>query len=65
MAEYLGVYVAYNKAADLQARFFDLELSTRVLQQIIATDAADVEAFYAQKPPPPPAEEAGIPHSFM
>jgi hypothetical protein len=60
MGEYLGVYVAYNKATDLQARFFDLELSTRVLQQIIATDAADAEAFYAQKPPPSPAEEAEI-----
>ena len=60
MAEYLGVYVAYNKATDLQAQFFDLELSTRVLQQIIDTDAVDVEAFYAQKLPPSPDEEAEI-----
>jgi hypothetical protein len=60
VAEYLGVYVAYSKATDLQARFFDLELSTRVLQQIIDTDAVDVEAFYAQKPPPSPDEESEI-----
>lgn len=60
IAEYLGVYVAYNKVADLQAQFFDLELSTRVLQQLIETDAVDVEAFYAQKPPPPSEEEAEI-----
>ena len=50
----------FNEATDLQAWFFDLELSTRVLQQAIATDATDVEAFYAQKPPPTPAEEAEI-----
>lgn len=60
MAEYLGVYVAYNKAADLQARFFDLNLSTRVFQQIIAADAVDVEAFYTQKPAPSPDEEGEI-----
>ena len=60
MAEYLGVYVAYHKVTDLQARFFDLEISTRVLQQIIDNDAVDVEAFYAQKPPPSPDEEAEI-----
>jgi hypothetical protein len=40
MAEYLGVYVAYHKATDLQARFFDLEVSTRVLQQITARPVA-------------------------
>lgn len=37
-----------------------MEISTRVLQQIIAADAVDVEAFYAQKPPPSPDEEAEI-----
>ena len=60
MMEYLAVYVAYGKDTDLLDRFFDLRLSTRVLQQIIDTDAADVEAFYAQKPPPAPSEEAEI-----
>jgi hypothetical protein len=49
MSEYLAVYVAYGKDTDLLDRSFDLQLSTRVLQQIIDTDAEDVEAFYAQK----------------
>jgi hypothetical protein len=60
MSEYLAVYVAYSKDADLLDRFFDLQLSTRVIQQIIAADAEDVEAFYVQKPPPSPTEEAEI-----
>jgi len=60
MSEYLAVYVAYGKDTDLLERFFELQLSTRVIQQIIDADAADVEAFYAQKPPPSPAEEAEI-----
>ena len=60
MMEYLAVYVAYGKDTDLLDRFFGLRLSTRVLQQIIGVDAADVEAFYAQKPPPSPSEEADI-----
>jgi len=60
MSEYLGVYAVYNKVTDLQERFFDLDLSTRVLQKVIAVDAVDVEAFYAQKPAPSPAEEAEI-----
>ncbi len=60
MSEYLGVYMAYNKATDVEDRFLGLELSTRVLQQVIATDAVDVEAFYAQKPAPSPDEEAEI-----
>jgi hypothetical protein len=60
MSEYLGVYAVYNKVTDLQARFFDLDISTRVLQKVIAADAGDVEAFYTQKPAPSPAEEAEI-----
>jgi hypothetical protein len=60
MSEYLAVYVAYGKDADLLKRFFDLPLSTRVLQQVIDADATDVEPFYTQKPPPCPAEEADI-----
>ncbi|OQY16718.1 MAG: hypothetical protein B6I35_15535 [Anaerolineaceae bacterium 4572_32.2] len=35
MSEYLAVYVAYSKDTDLLERFFDLEISTRVIQQII------------------------------
>jgi hypothetical protein len=60
MTEYLAVYVPYGKDTDLLDRFFDLQLSTRVLQQIIDTDAMDVEVFYAQKSPPTPDEEAEI-----
>ena len=60
MSEYLAVYVAYSKDTDLLKRFFDLQLSTRVIQQVIDTDAADVETFYAHKPPPAPVEEAEI-----
>ena len=60
MTEYLAVYVPYGKDTDLLNRFFALQLSTRVLQQIIDTDAVDVNAFYAQKPPPAPDEEAEI-----
>lgn len=60
MSEYLAVYVAYGKDADLLKRFFDLPLSSRVLQQVIDADATDVEPFYIQKPPPSPAEEADI-----
>ena len=60
MSEYLGVYIAYNKVTDVEERFLDLKLSTRVLQQIIAADSTDVEAFYAQKPAPSPDGEAEI-----
>jgi hypothetical protein len=60
MTEYLSVYVAFNKAADVENRFLGVKLSTRVLQKIINEDAVDVEAFYAQKPPPLPDTEAEI-----
>jgi len=60
MTEYLSVYVAYNKAVDIEDRFLGIDLSTRVLQKIIDEDAVDVEAFYAQKPPPLPSTEAEI-----
>lgn len=60
MSEYLGVYIAYNKVTDVEERFLNLKLSTRVLQQIIAADSTDVEAFYTQKPAPSPDGEAEI-----
>lgn len=60
MSEYLSVYVTYSKDAELLDRFFDLKLSTRVLQQLIAADAADVNTFYAQRPPPSPSQESEI-----
>ncbi|MGD2178555.1 MAG: ISKra4 family transposase [Anaerolineae bacterium] len=58
MTEYLGVYVAYNKAADIEDRFLGIDLSTRVLQKMIGEDTVDAKAFYAQKPPPLPSTEA-------
>ena len=57
---YLGVYTVYGKTSDILERLLELNLSTRALQQNIAEDAADVEAYYAQKPPPSPADEAEI-----
>jgi hypothetical protein len=57
---YLGVYTVYGKTSDILERLLELNLSTRSLQQNIAEDAADVEAYYAQKPPPSPANEAEI-----
>jgi hypothetical protein len=60
VSEYLGVYTVYGKTGDILERLLELNLSTRALQQNIAEDAADVTAYYAQKPPPPPADEAEI-----
>jgi hypothetical protein len=60
VSEYLGVYTVYGKTSDILERLLELNLSTRALQQNIAEDAADVEAYYAQKPPPSPADEAEI-----
>ncbi len=60
VSDYLGVYTVYGKTSDILERLLELNLSTRALQQNIAEDAADVEAYYAQKPPPSPANEAEI-----
>jgi hypothetical protein len=60
ISEYLGVYTVYGKTSDILERVLELNLSTRALQQNIAEDAADVEAYYAQKPPPCPASEAEV-----
>jgi len=50
----------YGKTSDILERLLELNLSTRALQHNIAEDAADVEAYYAQKSPPAPASEAEI-----
>lgn len=60
IAEYLGVYVVYHKTTDILERLLEFKLSTRVQQEIIGDDAADVEAYYEQKPAPSPEEEASI-----
>lgn len=60
VSEYLGVYTVYGKTSNILERLLELNLSTRALQQNIAEDAADVEAYYVQKPPPSPESEAEI-----
>jgi len=59
-AEEMGVEEAYHKGLRVLRRLFGLELSTRMLQEQVAEDAPEVEAFYAQQGPPPPEEEAAI-----
>jgi hypothetical protein len=59
-AEELGVGEAYHKGLDVLRRLLGLALSTRTLQEQVAEDAPEVEAFYAQEGPPPPVEEAAI-----
>jgi hypothetical protein len=60
VAEYLGVYSVHHTTRDILDRLLGLQLSTRVVAANVAEDAADVEAYYAQKPPPVPAREAEI-----
>jgi len=59
-AEEMGVEEAYHKGVGVLRRLLGLELSTRLLQEQVAEDAPEVEAFYAQQGPPPPEEEATI-----
>jgi hypothetical protein len=60
VAEYLGVYNPYHKVSDILTCLLHLNLSTRALDQSIATDAADVTAYYDRKPAPLPGSEAEI-----
>jgi hypothetical protein len=60
VSEYLGVYSVYHKTSDILERLLGLPLSTRVVEENVAKDAVEVEAYYAQKPPPAPADEAEI-----
>ena len=60
VSDYLAVYSVYHKTCDILARLLGLSLSTRVVGENVAEDAADVTGYYAQKPPPDPAEEAEI-----
>ena len=59
LVEYLGVGSTYAKVADCFARILGLELSTQAIS-VVAEDAGDVEAFYAQQPPPSPASAAAL-----
>lgn len=60
LSEYLAVGSTYAKVAAGFARILGLELSTQALSDLVAEDAGDAEAFYAQLPPPPPASEAAL-----
>jgi hypothetical protein len=60
LVEYLGVDSTYAKVANYFARLLGLELSTQAISDLVAEDAADVEAFYAQLPPPSPASEGAL-----
>ena len=60
LVEYLGVGSTYAKVADCFSRVLGLELSTQAISDLVAEDAREVEAFYAQQPPPLPASEAAL-----
>lgn len=60
LVEYLGVGGTYAQVADCFARLLGLELSTAAISEMVAEDAADVEAFYAQQAPPAPTSEAAL-----
>jgi hypothetical protein len=60
LVEYLGVGSTYAKVADCFARILGLALSTQAISDLVAEDARDVEAFYAQQPPPPRTGEAAL-----
>ena len=59
-AEEMGVEEAYHKGLRVLRRLLGLALSTRMLQEQVAEDAPEVEAFYAQQGPPLPEEEEAI-----
>ncbi len=60
MSESLAVEVPYQKTASFFERFFGLALSSRVLAEMIETDACDVAAFYQGKPAAPVGEEGAL-----
>lgn len=51
---------AYEQSARTIKRILGLDLSTNALEILVSEDAADVEAFYAQKPVPAAADEGPI-----
>lgn len=58
VSDYLGVYGVYHKVCDILERLLGLSLSTRVIQSNLGEDAADVSAYYAQRPAPVASSEA-------
>lgn len=55
--ELLGVEVAYEKAVSLFERIVGQPISSSAVQSMVATDAAEVRAYYEQKAAPLPATE--------
>lgn len=60
VAEYLGVDVTYEKVSDIFGRLLGRALSTQAIQTLVADDAADVTAYYEQKPASDADSEASI-----
>jgi hypothetical protein len=60
LAEFLGVDVTYAKVRHFWSRLLGQTLSTQAIQTMIAKDAADVQAYYEQKPEPDVESEATI-----
>ena len=60
VAEYLGVTVTYEKVSKIFGRLLGRTLSTQAIETCVAKDAADVTAYYEQKPAPDPESEASI-----
>jgi transglutaminase-like putative cysteine protease len=60
IAEYLGADVTYEKVTGIFARILGQKLSTNAVSKMVAEDAADVEAYYEQKPAPKPEDEGQI-----
>lgn len=60
LVEYLGADVTYEKTSGFFQRVLGHSMSTYTVQKLMADDAADVEAYYQQKPAPEPSNEAAI-----
>ncbi len=56
----LAVEQDYRSGSQFLARWFNLSLSSRSVQEFIITNADDATPFYEQLPPPPPEQEATI-----
>lgn len=60
LAGYFGVGSTYAKVAECFAQILGFQLSTQALSDVVAEDAVDVEAFYAQQAPPPTASATSL-----
>jgi hypothetical protein len=58
--EEMTVFVTYEKVWRLLQRLLGIELSSRVMQEFVISDATEVEAYYEQRSAPPVEEEAPI-----